>query len=596
MMLSTDAQAFSNDKNYRQLLNDYYLKDKESLLSQDIIDVAQVVVSNRNNYSQKAIARAFSLLSDVAFNRGDLLAAFQFAQYGLEIEETGVFIQLDLLLKLARGYYAQGKYIQLRDTSQKAAWLAEQAKNMDYHLQALAYSAVAYALSADYALAITELIKVENLLSQNRQSVDQITLLEIIAEAHFNLAEYENTVELLNRVLKLRTDMSRTQGIARTYHLVANAYYQLQQYDDAYNTFWQSLQFSQQYKLYIRSAYAELGLGQVLFQQQQFTMAKERLLSAQKIFNQHNLIRMKLSAQIALAKVMYALGQDEQADIILLSAQSLAEKLVLSPQQIELYLLLTDYYQRQNKFKLAIKTQKRYLNLYQELYPNVNVKNSLVTAAITSNKVKKLALNLAEKSELSLEFSAKYYRQKTLIILLSLALFCSLLFAILWCFKLHHQRLHRGYEEVELPKNKVAQPTQTKRWYQQQYKMARKYQYSISVAYLEIENWQELSFHFNAKVLADVSEALAIIINEHIDEEDFAGEISAGEYLFLCPHQTLDQVLSKFTDIKQAIKTRFFANLGDYSVKVRFSVDSPSIQDIDPYVFLSRLSESTEAK
>jgi len=595
-MLSTDAQAFSNDKNYRQLLNDYYLKDKESLLSQDIIDVAQVVVSNRNNYSQKAIARAFSLLSDVAFNRGDLLAAFQFAQYGLEIEETGVFIQLDLLLKLARGYYAQGKYIQLRDTSQKAAWLAEQAKNMDYHLQALAYSAVAYALSADYALAITELIKVENLLSQNRQSVDQITLLEIIAEAHFNLAEYENTVELLNRVLKLRTDMSRTQGIARTYHLVANAYYQLQQYDDAYNTFWQSLQFSQQYKLYIRSAYAELGLGQVLFQQQQFTMAKERLLSAQKIFNQHNLIRMKLSAQIALAKVMYALGQDEQADIILLSAQSLAEKLVLSPQQIELYLLLTDYYQRQNKFKLAIKTQKRYLNLYQELYPNVNVKNSLVTAAITSNKVKKLALNLAEKSELSLEFSAKYYRQKTLIILLSLALFCSLLFAILWCFKLHHQRLHRGYEEVELPKNKVAQPTQTKRWYQQQYKMARKYQYSISVAYLEIENWQELSFHFNAKVLADVSEALAIIINEHIDEEDFAGEISAGEYLFLCPHQTLDQVLSKFTDIKQAIKTRFFANLGDYSVKVRFSVDSPSIQDIDPYVFLSRLSESTEAK
>ncbi|AZQ86033.1 hypothetical protein EKO29_19745 [Colwellia sp. Arc7-635] len=596
VMLSTDAQAFANDKNYRQLLNDYYLKDKESLLSQDIIDVAQVVVSNRNNYSQKAIARAFSLLSDVAFNRGDLLAAFQFAQYGLEIEETGVFIQLDLLLKLARGYYAQGKYIQLRDTSQKAAWLAEQAKNMDYHLQALAYSAVAYALSADYALAITELIKVENLLSQNRQSVDQITLLEIIAEAHFNLAEYENTVELLNRVLKLRTDMSRTQGIARTYHLVANAYYQLQQYDDAYNTFWQSLQFSQQYKLYIRSAYAELGLGQVLFQQQQFTMAKERLLSAQKIFNQHNLIRMKLSAQIALAKVMYALGQDEQADIILLSAQSLAEKLVLSPQQIELYLLLTDYYQRQNKFKLAIKTQKRYLNLYQELYPNVNVKNSLVTAAITSNKVKKLALNLAEKSELSLEFSAKYYRQKTLIILLSLALFCSLLFAILWRFKLHHQRLHRGYEEVELPKNKVAQPTQTKRWYQQQYKMARKYQYSISVAYLEIENWQELSFHFNAKVLADVSEALAIIINEHIDEEDFAGEISAGEYLFLCPHQTLDQVLSKFTDIKQAIKTRFFANLGDYSVKVRFSVDSPSIQDIDPYVFLSRLSESTEAK
>jgi tetratricopeptide (TPR) repeat protein len=156
---------------------------------------------------------------------------------------------------------------------------------MNYHLQALAYSVVAYALNDDYALAVKELTKVESILSQNQQCVDQITLLEIIAEAHFYLSEYDNAVELLNHVLQLRTDMSKTARIARSYHLIAYAYYQLQQYDDAYNAFWQSLQFAKQYKSPICAAYAELVLGQVLYQQQQFTLAKMRFLNAQAVFN-----------------------------------------------------------------------------------------------------------------------------------------------------------------------------------------------------------------------------------------------------------------------------------------------------------------------
>lgn len=591
----SDAGMINLNKNYRQLLTSYYLQDKELLVSQNVVDAAQTVVNNRDQYSQNTVATAFSLLSDVAFNRGDLLAAFQFAQYGSELAMVDVAIKLDLLLKVARGYYAQGKYIQLRDTSQKAAWLAEQANDMNYHLQALAYTVVAYALSADYALATNELSKVEGLLSQNQQSVDQITLLEIIAEAHFYLAEYENAVELLNRVLKLRTDMSKIQGIVRTYHLVAKTYYQLQQYDDAYNAFWQSLQFSKYYKLDIRAAYAELGLGQVLFQQQQFKLARKRLLNAEAVFNQHNLLQVKLSTKISLVKVLYQLDQRSEAESTLLSAQSLAEKVALSPQQIELFLLLTDYYLAQNKFEQAIKTQTRYLALYQEFHPNFRVKNSLASAATSaSNKAKKLALNLAEQSQLSIEFSDKYHRQQMLITVLAVAL-CGIVFFVIYLrFRLHRQRLNRGYDEIELPKTHLAQPAQTKRWYQQQYKMARKYHYNITVAYLAVENWQELSFHFNQKVLTDVSSALAIIINENIDEEDYAGVISAGEYLFLCPHQTPAQVQIKLTRIKQAIKTKFFANLGDYSVKINFSLDSPNIQDIDPYVFLSRLSERTE--
>ena len=595
--LFAQADTTMGDKNYRQLINNYYLQDKELLLSQDVVDVAQAVVNNRNQFSHNIVASAFSLLSDVAFNRGNLLIAFQFAQYGSEIDKVDVELQLDLLLKIARGYYDQGNYSKLKDTSQSAAWLAEQANNMNYHLQALAYSVVAYALSAEYEQAVKVLNKVETLLSQNQKNVDQITLLDIIAEAHFYLSEYDNAVELLNQVIKLRTDMSRTEGIARSYNLVANAYYQLQQYDDAYNAFWQSLQFAKQYKLPIRAAYAELGLGQVLYQQQQFKPAKVRLLNAQVIFNQYNLIRIKLSTNISLVKVMLALGERAEAETMLLSAQSIAENIVLSPQQIELYLLLTDYYSTKNDFEQVIEAQRHYLTLYQGFYPNFSVKNSFASEAISaSDKAKKLALNLAEQSQLSLAFSEKYAQQKMLIILLASLLSCSLIFITFCRFQVHRQKLNRNYDERELPQNQLAQPVQTKRWYQQQYKMARKYQYNIAVAYLKVENWQDLNFRFNRKILTDVSQVLAVIINENIDEEDYAGLISAGEYLFLCPHQTPEQVLIKFTRIKQAIQTRFFANLGDYSVKVVFSIDSPNIQDIDPYVFLSRLSESSSVE
>ncbi len=593
--LTSAATSQNNDKNYHQLLNTLYQQDKELLITKDIVNIAQSVVNDRNQYSHNTVAKAFSILSDVAFNRGDLLAAFQFAQYGSEIYKIDVDIQLDILLKIARGYYAQGDYQALLETSQSAALLAEQANNMDYHLQALAYSVVAHALSADYSLAVKKLTKVEGLLSQNQQSVDQITLLEIIAEAHFYLSEYDNAVELLNRVLTLRAGMSRTQGIARTYHLLAKAYYQLKQYDNAYNIFWKSLHFAKQFKLNIRIAYAELGLGQVLYQQQQFTLAKERLLNAKSVFKQHNLLRFKLSTQIFLVKTFYALDKRDDGNSALLYAQSLANNITLSHEQIELYLLLTDYYIEQGQFEQALTTLKHYLNLYQGFYPNVSLKQTFAAnASSASSKTKQLALNLAEESQLRLEFNDKYARQKMLINLLAIALSCGVVFMIYWSFNLHRQRLNRGYDEIELPKTHLAQPAQTKRWYQQQYKMARKYQYNISVVYLEVENWQELNFHFSKKILNDVIQAIAVIINENIDEEDYAGVISAGEYLLLCPHQTSEQVLIKSSRIQQEIKTRFFVNLGDHSVKIKCSVDSPNIQDIDPYVFLSRLSEATK--
>ena len=203
--LSIQASETNNDINYIQVIDNYYSLNKELLLSQDVVDTAQSIVHFRDQFSSNTIAKAFSLLSDVAYNRGNLLVAFQLAQYGSEIDQIATEIQLDLMLKVARGYYAQGNYLQLQDTSQAAAWLAEQANNMNYHLQALAYSVVAYALSAEYEEAVKTLNKVETLLNQNLTNVDQITLLETIAQAHFYLSEYNNAVAVSYTHLTLPT-------------------------------------------------------------------------------------------------------------------------------------------------------------------------------------------------------------------------------------------------------------------------------------------------------------------------------------------------------------------------------------------------------
>jgi GGDEF domain-containing protein len=593
-VFASQAKVQNDNNNFRKTLNSYYSQDKESLLYQDVVKVAQAVVHNRKNYSGDMVAKAFSLLSDIAFNRGDLVAALQFAQFGNDIENIKVVIKLDLLLKVARGYYSQGKYIELREISQKTSWLAEQAGNMNYHLQASAYSVVAYALSADYALAVSELSNVEYLLSQNQHRVEQITLLEIIAEAHFYLAEFSNATELLNRVLKLRAEMSKMKGIARTYHLLATTYYQQQQYDNAFHAYWQSKKFASKYGLNIRASNAELGLGKVLYQQHNFAQAKVHLNTAFAIFERYNLSRTKLSTQIVLAKVHYALNEPDKAVLLLLLAEKIAENLVLTPDQIELYLLLAKHYQGSNNLLQVVEVQQRYIELYKNFNPEVNA--IATTASEASNKSQNMALNLVEQSALRLEFDEKYYRQKVLITLLLVLLSIVGVLLIFRYLQGYRHKLYRGYDEIALPKNHLTTPVKTKQWYQQQYKIARKYQYNISVAYLVVDNWQELNFHFSAKVLTDVYQAIAIIANENLEEEDSSGELSAGEYLFLCPHQSTEEMQIKLTRIKLAIETQFFANLGDYSVKVNFSIASPNIQDIDPYVFLSRLSDIIETK
>lgn len=582
---------------YRHQVNSFYLQDREILAENEAISASQQIINNRQSYSQNVIARAFSLLSYVACHRGDSVASLQFAEYGAALTDIDDAIKLDLLLKVASGHYAKGDYLKLSDVSHQAIKLAEQVADNNYHLHAIAYSIVAHALSADYGLAIAELNRLESMLKHNQATIDQISLLEIIAEAHFNLLEYENTIELLNRVIKLRFETSKLKGISKTYQLIARAYLENKKFDDAYNAYWEAKHYAEKSNAEIQIAHADLGLGQVLFHQGKFNQAQQHLFVAQRTFEKNNLLPANLTTKIALTKVLRALNQLVKANEVLLSTEAMLDLVILTPRQLELYSLLIDYYNEQKNYQHVVMIQNSYLKLYQRMFSAIHHDNTQAIDALTTRqKSKQLAMDMAEESELSLRFNEKYQQQKVVIILLVLSLVLLILLLCYWRWK-HYRFLRRqGYDENELPKNKLANSIQTKRWYQIQYKAARKYQYNIAIGYLIIENWQELNFHFNQKTLTEVGKVIATIVNESLDEVDYSGEISSGEYLFLCPHQSNNELSIKLSRIEQAINTRFFANLGEYSVKVSYINGSPTIKDIDPYIFLSRLSESVRTE
>ncbi|MCW8832882.1 MAG: hypothetical protein OQK03_06155 [Colwellia sp.] len=125
--------------------------------------------------------------------------------------------------------------------------------------------------------------------------------------------------------------------------------------------------------------------------------------------------------------------------------------------------------------------------------------------------------------------------------------------------------------------------------------MARKYAYPLTLGYISINNWQELLFKFNKKVVNEVSDNIVDLINEHISEFENAGLINDGEYLLLFPHQNKEDVMITMEKLLEDLRLRFFANLGGVSVILSYSVESPDFQDIDPYIFLSQLSSAVKS-
>ena len=586
------TRSLAVEKN-TQKIEELFNLSKGTLKSEEVISVSSEVIKRRKLYSKNTIAKVFILLSNVASNKNDVDRAFQFANDGLMLSISDLSLKLNLLLKVASGYYAKGHYHKVLEVSNDAILIARSTVNTKYMLLTLAYRSMAYALLAEYEQAFEDLQQVENIIEKNQVFSENIELLEIISTAHYYLGDFKTALTINQKILKLRYDLSLKPDLGRTYYNLARSYHRLGMFDDAYNAYWETKKYAQAKESEVQLAYAELGLGEILLLQKDFHASYLALLKSERIFKKKNLNKPHLNTVIALAKSSYANNQIESAHQFLHQAEEIMVNMDLSNEQVELYLLLSAMYESQGEFAEALKLLNQYIVVKQQFSEN-KLSNILLrnNSLPEQDKSRQLVIKLAEKSELSAVYSKKFKKQAYIIFVLSIVLIVLIVLIVFYAFKERSKRINIAYDEIEKPSYFLESPIATKQIYQCAYKKARKYDYPISIGYISIDNWKELTFRFNKKILTEVSKTIATLINKHIGEFDSAGLINEGEYLLLYSHQSSQDVEKEFEQLKEALNMRFFANLGDFSVNIHFTLDTPSVQDIDPYIFLSRLSET----
>lgn len=570
----------------------FYQADKESLPYDEIVSLATEIVQYRSHYPKDIIAKAYVLLAEVATSKGDGARAFQFAIDGLTYKPLPAELQLNLEIKLVEGYFVKSKYHNVFHFVDQVWERAQEEGLVKYQLLALGYRAMANALIGQNQKAADDLHKVKELVEQNRQYAEHLQLLEVIAISYHYLRDYQTAMEIHERILKLRFALERKSGIERTYYNLASAYRELDRLDDAYNAFWQVKQIAKKNDWPIKQAYAELGIGQVLLDQEEYQAAYLALVEAEHSFKGQNLNKPYLSTLIALAKASFATERQVFAQHILALAEELAEIVEVAGDQVDLYRLLAERYQLEGDKDKALLMLNRYVELQRQFFNDVEariIRAPRRLAVEQSNK--ELALDLAAAYDAHTEFSAQVRTQQHYIIgLTMLSLLLIVVLVVQW-LTYRSRKHHDVYEQLERPTYIVPNPTQTKYIYHRAFKKARKYEYPLTIGYLTISNWQDLTFSFNKRVIAEVNKTLATLINEHMGEFDQSGQINDGEYIVLFPHQSQSEAKAKFEKLIDALKVRFFANLGEFSVNIRFSLDMPEVQDIDPYIFLSRLSD-----
>lgn len=578
-----------------QLIESYYSAGSDSLPNEKVVALAQKVIRNRRLYHGDTIAKTYVLLADVAINKGDMEQARQFSLDGLRVISLDRKTRMQLLLKVALANYSQGQFEQVKIRADEVLELATE-EEINCRLQALGYRAVYFALTSEYESAVGELELINRITRRFQQHSDHIEILEILATAYHYLEDYETAVSLQLKVLKLRFELGLLQKLGNTYYALASAYWKMGKLDDAYNAYWEAKVEAEKVNAPIRLAYAELGLGQVLFDQQNPIESQERLKKAESIFNGQNLTKPYLTSLIMLAKVSFELSEDDYVNDLLTRAKHVSQHMELTSDQIELYRLLSQMYASKEQFELAWQYQKRYIEESDKHRASVNQYRFTKEAnqGPQQAQARRIALDIADKSELEAQYTQRYKKKNQLIASLSVitVLLCGALATLLLMRRRDRHSL--AYKEFESPKDTLASSTKTKQMYQTAFKKARRYEYPICVAYIKVTNWRDLLFRTNRKGLDEAKRSIAMVVNEYIEEFDLAGELNTSEYLLIFPHQTLDEVNVKIKALTEALRVRFFANLGDFVVYFNYAVDSPSVQDIEPYIFLSRLTDSVK--
>ncbi|TYK66065.1 hypothetical protein [Colwellia echini] len=595
---TTTEQIFLSNQ-VQQLLT----VSNEMLNAATVNSLAEKIFSKSELYSNDVIAKISLLSAQVASNQGDINNVLLFTEKGLAVNGLDKSVKLSLLLKLAEVYAARKQYTQLLELTQKTVEESTLNQNVKYGLLALSYRSVAFSMLGEHQKALADLQQVEQGLSKSDLS-EHIESLTILALAYHYLSDYQTSLTMQLKILKLRFEIEQKSNIAQTYLYLGYAYFYLGRFDDAYNAFWEARKAAELKFAPINIAHAEKGLGLVLLTQEEFVKSFPHLQRANQIFYQHNMLSSQIENLVALAKAKLENNETIEGNALLEEIITLLDGKDISLEYVGFYRMVATMYYSQNNFKRAYFWLTRYSQGLLEKYRTIKKKAGLVSqlsqqtvskvSSLPIDESKRLALKLAENSELSSSFVGKYNKQRLIIIsLLSTVLILLIIIALLF-FRYRAKKISLTYDEVDKPSYAMSSSSQTKSYYQSLFKKARHFQYPLGVGYIIIDNWQELAFHFNKKTINEVKQEIAIFINQHLAEFDYAGVLSADEYLLLFEYQNNKEVDTKLKKLVQAINTRAFANLGDFSVIMKYAINTPGFKDIDPYLFLARITESVK--
>ena len=579
-------QQSSLDDNVRAI-DRFFAMETSQLPFSQVIPLAAEIVSNRESYNSDTLARTYALISEIASVKGESARANQLALYGLTYKGTTADVVLNLKLKRASWHFFNNEFNELIDYIEPVIAQAETGEFQQYRMQALAYRAMGNAMLGNHQASLEDLLLIEQVINTNPKFPNIIELYELLGISQYFLGNHGLALNMYSRAIDRRFNDDKLIGISQTYSRLGDGYAVLGQFDDAYNAYWEAKKFANAHQFPIRIAYAELGIGQVMLSQKEYEKAFTSLIEAENLFKGKNLRKPYINTLSALIISSQQTGRVELAGQLLKQASEMIELLTFLPEQAELYILLSKYYQSNGEYEKAVSLLEQYVS------ENKVQSHSIARSAGVNEEVeqgRKQAMKVVEVSEsrLAEKPNNNQYMQ---VLLLLLCFVLALLVLILW-YQLRAQRLNFAYEQNERPSYLLLKPTETKQLYHRKYKQARKYEYPISIGYIEIKNWQDIAFQFNKRTVSEVAKTIATIINEHLGEFDYAGQINEGEYLLMYPHQEKVESQEKMDKLVDALKVRFFANLGQFSVNIGYSIEEPCIQDIDPYIFLSRLSET----
>lgn len=572
--------------------------NSEKLVLDKVMFLSEKIISNRQHYSNDIIAKVFLLRARVASNQGDINQVYSFSKKGLAVNSLDKKTNLSFLLKIAEVYVAKKQYQQLLELTERAVNISEFNHIIEYQLISLSYRSVAFAMLGKHLLALADLQQVEQSINKSDLS-EHIELLTILALAYHRLNDYQTSLIMQQKILKLRFDMKKKENVERTYLYLGYANFYLLRLDEAYNAFWESKEHASKKKAPIHIAHANKGLGLTLIKQKQFSEAIMPLTLAIKTFQLKNMQTEQIESMIALVHAKLKVKQISEGYALLNRVLMLLNGNDVSMEYTGFYRLVAEMHFVQKDYKKAYQWSKRHSGVLLKKLINkkkaraishLGKANILNVEPIEESRI--LAVKLAGNSELSSSFIDKYRSQNVIIISL-LSLVVILIMTIIgFLLRLRVQKSRLAYEEMEKPIHVMTEPMETKSTYQSAFQKSRKFKYPLTVGYLVVDNWQELTFLFNKKSIKEVIREIASLVNQQLSEFDRAGLLNEGEYLLLFEHQTCDEATVVLDNIVQALNSRSFANLGDFSIVMKYSLNTPDFKDIDPYLFLARIAES----